>query len=470
MASNAAAEGYDRSAVPMGSTIVLVVSKGPTPTPSIGAAVPNTVGLPQAEALSALQEARLNAQVYTQASSAYERGEVSAQWPHAGKPAAAGSSAALLVSAGAPAEGTALTGVPNVVGRTEAEAQATLERVGLHPQVISEYSPTVPVGVVFGQLPDELAPAAAPKKTSPWLWVALAALAVVVIVGAILLFGGGGGGGTVAVPNVLGMTQPEAQTALDDEGLKVGTVTEEKSDTVEPGSVISQNPTAGTDVEAGSSVGLVVAAGAELVTVPDVVGSSKDAALQSLARAQLQVSVTETPSEFMPAGNVVSQSPKAGQQVPVDTQVGIVVSSGQEQKNVSVPSLVGLTEAAANQKLGEVGLTGESIDTHSATVPVGQVISQAPPAGASVAPGTQIAVLVSEGPDVSEGETIEVPNVVGKTLANATAILQDVGLKVTSLKSDGSGKPANEVLYQTPAAGDSAPLGSQVVVIVSSGS
>jgi len=266
------------------------------------------------------------------------------------------------------------------------------------------------------------------------------------------------------------MTQSAAQQVLEDKGLETGKVTEEKSETVEPGSVVSQDPVVGTEVTAGSSVDLVVAAGAELVTVPDVVGRSKDTALQLLAREQLQVSVTEAPSETMAAGNVVSQSPKAGQQVPVDTEVGIIVSTGPQQKNVSVPNLVGLTESAAIQKLGEVGLQAETFEEYSQTVPAGTVIGQVPPAGASVAQGTQVGVIVSQGPSISEIETIEVPNVVGKTLADATAILQDVGLEVTSLKADGTGKPANQVVYQTPAAGEATPLGSQVVVIISSGS
>src|SRR5262245_47520376 len=76
---------------------------------------------------------------------------------------------------------------------------------------------------------------------------------------------------TVAVPNVVNSTQAAATTAITTAGLTVGTVTTASSTTVPAGSVISQNPTAGTQVAVGSAVSLVVSSGAPLVTVPNVV-------------------------------------------------------------------------------------------------------------------------------------------------------------------------------------------------------
>ena len=62
----------------------------------------------------------------------------------------------------------------------------------------------------------------------------------------------------VTVPNVVNLTQAAATTAITTAGLVVGTVTQQSSATVPAGSVISQNPAAGTSVAAGSAVNLVV--------------------------------------------------------------------------------------------------------------------------------------------------------------------------------------------------------------------
>jgi len=469
--ANASMSGqYGESAVPAGSTVVLVVSKGPAPMPSAVAAVPACIGEAQADALTAVQQAGLNAQVFTQVTDAYPRGKIIAQWPHPNETATDGSSVALLVSSGAPVEGTMLIEVPNVIGQTQLDAQARLEQVGLRSHTMEAYSATVPAGVVFGQLPEERAMVAAPKKRSPWLWVALAAAAVVAIVALILIFGGGDSSkNTIAVPNVVGMTQAEAQQVLEDEGLKTGEVTEKEVAETEPGTVLSQDPTVGTEVAKASAVNLEVAAGAVLAKVPDVVGRTQDTAEQLITDAKLEPSVSGAPSDAVPAGSVVSQTPTAGQLVPEGTVVGVVVSTGPSQKNVAVPNVVGLAASDAEKTLAAAGLETQVIENYSDTVPAGKVVSQAPPAGASVAQGTQIAIVVSQGPPISEGETAQVPKVTGKSLSEATTLLKDVGFDVTSFEADGSGKPADTVLYQTPAAGETAPLGSVVALIVSSG-
>jgi hypothetical protein len=69
----------------------------------------------------------------------------------------------------------------------------------------------------------------------------------------------------VSVPDVVGQTQSAAETAVTNAGLSVGNVTQQNSDTVPSGSVISQNPAAGTSVAPGSSVDLVVSSGSATV-------------------------------------------------------------------------------------------------------------------------------------------------------------------------------------------------------------
>jgi len=456
------------TSVPLGSKVVLVVSTGPAATYGANAAVPGVLGRPQAAALEAMQAIGLNAQVFTETSQEYEWGAVVSQWPKAGQLAASGSNAALLVSTGPAVEGTALTRVPAVIGTTEADARAALERAGLHAATVGVFSPTVAEGIVVGQLPEERTVAPPPAKSKAWMWI-LAVLAVLLVVLAAVWFAGRDQAPAemVRVPGVVGMAQPKAEEAITAVGLEVGRITESPSTTATAGAVMSQDPAKGDEVEKGSRVDLVVATASDLVVVPDVTGMSKDDALQELARAQLKVSTTEAPSDSVPAGDVMSQSPKAGQQVPPDTEVGIVVSNG--PKNVSVPDVSGMTKTEAEQEIGDAGLVAKSVEGYSTSVPADQVISQTPPSGASVAPGTQVALLISKGPEPAGTEMVKVPSVVGEALSDAKSTLTSAGFKVVSYEMDGSGKPADQVLYQNPAAGLDVAKGSEIALLVSSG-
>ncbi len=129
-----------------------------------------------------------------------------------------------------------------------------------------------------------------------------------------------------AVPNVTGQTQAAATSAITDAGLAVGPVTEQSSSTVAPGTVISQNPPAGTNVAHGSPVDLVVSSG---VAVPDVAGQTQAAATSAITAASLMVgTVTQQSSSTVASGSVISQSPAAGKNVAGGSAVNLVVSSG----------------------------------------------------------------------------------------------------------------------------------------------
>ena len=78
------------------------------------------------------------------------------------------------------------------------------------------------------------------------------------------------------VPNVVAQTQATAQSQITSAGLAVGSVTTQPSATAPINTVISQSPTGGTQVAAGSAVNLVVSSGPQLVDVPNVVGADSE--------------------------------------------------------------------------------------------------------------------------------------------------------------------------------------------------
>ncbi len=130
------------------------------------------------------------------------------------------------------------------------------------------------------------------------------------------------------VPNVVGLTEADANTAIVDAGLVVGTITDALSNTVAAGRVISQNPTGGTAAAGGSDVNLVISLGRPVV--PNVVGLTELDASEAITAADLTVgTITQAHSDTVAAGLVISQSPVSGTTVNIGTAVNLVVSIGQ---------------------------------------------------------------------------------------------------------------------------------------------
>ena len=137
------------------------------------------------------------------------------------------------------------------------------------------------------------------------------------------------GSAKIAVPSVVGMTQTAAATSITGVGLKVGTATMASSASVASGSVISENPAAGTKVASGSAVNLTVSSGPAQVAVPKVVGLTQAAATTSITGASLTLgTVTTQSSATVPSGSVISQSPAAATKIAAGSAVNLTVSSG----------------------------------------------------------------------------------------------------------------------------------------------
>src|SRR5580693_2998282 len=93
----------------------------------------------------------------------------------------------------------------------------------------------------------------------------------------------------MTVPNVEGLTQDAATTAITAAKLTVGAVTQQTSNTVATGKVISQDPPSGNSVAQGSPVNLVISSGPQMVTMPNVEGLTQDAATTAITAAKLTV-------------------------------------------------------------------------------------------------------------------------------------------------------------------------------------
>jgi len=124
----------------------------------------------------------------------------------------------------------------------------------------------------------------------------------------------------VPVPDVEGRKLSAAKKALASAGLKVD-VSQEFSETVKDGSVISVRPKEGRVVDSGSRVSLVVSKGPPPVTVPNLVDMPRAKAVNTLRRLGLRVNVVE--GDFSPLNRVISQDPSAGTKIPKGSTVTI---------------------------------------------------------------------------------------------------------------------------------------------------
>ena len=133
----------------------------------------------------------------------------------------------------------------------------------------------------------------------------------------------------VKVPSVEGASSSNATASIKARNL-VPQVQEDYSNTVAEGYVISQNPSPQTEVEEGSTVTIVVSKGKQTVSVISVTGQSEDAATDALTRLGLKVQPLLEYSSYIPAGQVLRQSPESGTEVMPGSTVTITISQGPE--------------------------------------------------------------------------------------------------------------------------------------------
>ncbi|MGN6215355.1 MAG: protein kinase domain-containing protein [Solirubrobacterales bacterium] len=203
------------------------------------------------------------------------------------------------------------------------------------------------------------------------------------------------GPGQAKVPSTAGETQTEATRKLEAAGFEVA-VGKVNSSSVEEGLVVHSEPKAGATATKGSTVTLFVSRGPKLTKVPVLVGSQRRLAVQQIRGRGLVPSVSEEESAA-PQGQVISQSPSAGSEVEPGSTVSIVVSRGEEEKQVKVPALIGKERRAAVEAIRAAGLQ-PSVEEEETEVPsqVGRVTDQFPPPGTETEPGSTVTIVVGK--------------------------------------------------------------------------
>jgi eukaryotic-like serine/threonine-protein kinase len=261
--------------------------------------------------------------------------------------------------------------------------------------------------------------------------------------------------GKVAVPELTGSTQQDAEAALSEAGLQADLRFVNDS-VIAAGVVISQDPAEGARVRKGQTVRLDVSLGPRLVQVPKVEGLGPEAAESELLKAGFATVVRERVFDpVIEIGLVVGTRPARGFQ-EADQPITMLISKGPEF--VEVPKVEGDQESEAVAALRAAGFSVHSIRQEDRDVPSGEVISSDPAAGESVPKGSTVTIVVSKGPPL-----VQVPDLRCMSKGQAKDALKNANLDA---EFEGRG---GRVVDQQPGPGERAPEGSTVAVFMGFG-
>jgi eukaryotic-like serine/threonine-protein kinase len=337
--------------------------------------------------------------------------------------------------------------IPDVRGQQAAAARATLEGLGFVVDEETVADDDVPAGLVAGTDP----PAGDRLERGGQITLLLS-----------------GGPANVPVPNVTNMPLGDAEATIRAAGLRVGTIRFEPSDTIPPNTVIDQEPRAGVLVTADSEVDLVVSVSTDALTVPDVANRSEEDALFALSSAGFgagQIIIERRPSGTVPEGFVIGTVPGAGEVVPTQGTVTLVVSIGAVP--TVVPSVVGMTLEDAQDLLEawEFGVeVGDPVDVAWNDPNIGLVAQQSPAAGQILDFGGTVTIRVGRA-----ATEAQVPDVVGDDEATAQQAIEAEGF-VFATGDETPLAPGDSnigrVVSQSPPGLTVHPIGSTVTVSI----
>ena len=264
--------------------------------------VPDVVGESQEEAESTLSEDGFSVNTETEESSADEEGNVTAQDPSGGGEADFESEVTITVG-----EGPSTVDTPDLSGLSVEEAESALAEEDLELGSVEESaSSDAEEGTIFEQSPSSGSEA----QTGDAVDVTVST-----------------GPEEVTVPNLYGYNVANAETALANAGLELGTVEEAQTSEVAEGIIFEQSQTSGATAQPGDAIDVTVSAGPEQITVPNLVGDDVVTAQRELTDLGFVYS-TQGVESNEPAGTVISTDPASGVELDPGAEVFLTYSVG----------------------------------------------------------------------------------------------------------------------------------------------
>lgn len=290
----------------------------------------------------------------------------------------------------------------------------------------------------------------------------------VIAVGLVLVLAGAGWyqfigpGSQIAIPSVVGLSVADAKAQISKLGLLSDISSQDFSEDVGKGFVLTSIPGGGGHLPNGQTVHLVLSKGMERISVPSLAGLTQDAATAALINAGLKVgNVTQAFDMKIASTLVAGANPAFGTPVRRNSVVDLIISKGIEQ--LALTSYVGKSSDQATNELTDAGFVVKSAFAYSEAVPAGAVISQTPSdaIGSTTAPkGSTVNLVISRGT-----QFVFIPNLFSLSEADARTSLESLALKV-SVKKIGS-KKIKKVTGISPKVGTQVKRGAVVVITLS---
>ncbi|HEX6219721.1 MAG TPA: Stk1 family PASTA domain-containing Ser/Thr kinase [Acidimicrobiia bacterium] len=201
----------------------------------------------------------------------------------------------------------------------------------------------------------------------------------------------------------------------------------------------------------------------ELVTLRDVSGFQFEDARELLEGDGFVVVPQFENSEEAEIGEVIRTEPPGGTEVEFGSSIDVFVSAGTE--TIAVPPVVGLSEEEARRVIEDAGLVvGDVEEQPDPNIEAGFVISSSPVAGQEISASIPVDLVVSSGPEV-----IELPDVTGMSERDATAELNELGIRVAVNEEFDDDVPEGDVIRTEPEAGQEVLSGDTILLVVSLG-
>ncbi len=323
-------------------------------------------------------------------------------------------------------------------------------------------APAVGAGSTVAGPRSPVPPAAGQSRPRYWRgrrrgWIALV---VVVLLAAAAAAGGWyyGVGRFQPTPDVIHLSQRQAQSRIEAAGLGFTVAGTAYSEKVPSGDVVSTDPAAGDQVLKSGTVHVVVSKGPERHQMPDLTGSTESEAITQITDDSLAVGHTQRVwSAKVKDGNVISFSPRAGKMLRRDAVVRLVVSKGPEP--IRVHNSSGQDAGSTRGALRKLGLVVTVTRTYDDSVAKGTVISQQPSHGIRHA-GDKVTLVVSRGPHL-----VAVPDVYHSGISAAESALTQAGFAYR-VEHFSPYLGLGFVVDQSPSPSDMAPYGSTIVLTI----
>lgn len=231
------------------------------------------------------------------------------------------------------------------------------------------------------------------------IWAVLTSLVLIAIISGFLIFWVFAGSKS-RVPDFVGKSWDEAVAIAKDKEIYITNTKEDFSDTIAEGSIIEQDIKNGQYVKKGTNINVTLSLGNGEFKVEDFVGLDISEVYRKVENLKVNLKEEYIYDETVEIGKVVSQIPSSGTKLKPDEDLTLFISKGKEDEetNVIVPYLIGLSEDDAKSKITNEGLSiGRISKAESDNVEKGKVIEQSISYGNEVSEGTAISIVISNG-------------------------------------------------------------------------